>query len=284
MHEGLQMEVFENLLNNQDVDVVGVFDADDSMLEKMEQKAEKEIRLFTDYGHLLDNVEAMVVYDSPTFFLRLRQAMEANVHIMYELPQFKTAEDVRSLLKLLVEDYKRVFAACFPRRYDAIFSGLAAMMPTLEKEYGNLTGIAINTRLFPSVDVAGYDVFIDRLIHDIDALNFLLGKGCLSYEKVLKKRKNYSVSGTFIRDGQGEDISVQLDAFFVKTSGKSGVQVTLEFASGEKAEYRNFGMPKHVNVDKCILFNESFINMIKPLPSGIELANLLIGVLSVAKI
>ena len=273
VHKNLPMEVFEKLLNNSDVEVVGAFDADAAMLERMEKKAETEIRLFTDYGCLLDEVEAVVIYNSPEFFIRVRQAMEAKVHIM---------------LKLLVDhwEYKRVFAACFPRRYDAIFSGLSVILPRLEEEYGALTSIAINTRLFPPVEQPGYSLFMDRFIHDADALNFLLGQGSLSYGKVLKKKRNYSVKGTFTSANDEKRIGIQLDTFYVKSAIKAGVQISLEFASGETAEYRNFGMPKHVSIDKCLMFNKSFINMVngsEPVPSGADIISLLTNVLAVAQ-
>ena len=288
VHNDLPMEVFEKLLNNPNVEVVGAFDTDAAMLEQMEKKAETEIRLFTDYGCLLDEVEAIVIYNSPEFFIRVRQAMEAKVHIMYELPRFTSEDDIKALLKLLVDhwEYKRVFAACFPRRYDAIFSGLSVILPRLEEEYGALTNIAINTRLFPPVEQSGYSLFMDRFIHDADALNFLLGQGSLSYGKVLKKKRNYSVKGTFISANDEKRISIQLDTFYVKSAVREGVQIFLKFASGETAEYRNFGMPKNVSIDKCLMFNKSFINMVngsEPAPSGAEIIHLLTNVLAVAQ-
>ncbi len=287
VRKNLPMEVFEKLLNNPDVEVVGAFDADAEMLEKMEKKAGTEIRLFTDYGALLDEVEAMVIYNSPDFFVRVRQTMEARVDIMYELPQFTTEESIRTMLKLLVDhwEYNRVFAACFPRRYDVIFSGLAMMLPELEKEYGAVTELAINTRLYPPVELPGYNLFMDRFIHDIDAVNFLLGQGSMSYGKVVKKKRNYSVKGVFTRT-DAENVAIRLETFYAKGCANAGVQISLKFASGETAEYRNFGMPSHVSIDKCLAFNKSFIGMVQgrvDAPVWVDTANLLTNVLVVAK-
>lgn len=257
-HKNLPLEVFENLLANPEVVIVGAFDADAEMLAKMEEK-NGEIVQYTDYGQLLDEVDAIVIYNSPAFFTRLRQAMEAKVHIMYEFPQFSSEDDVNSLRKLLIS-YKggKALETCFPRHYDVIFSSLAMMLPELEKEYGRVTKIAISTRVLQQK--GKYDLFADRFIHDVDALDLWLGTGDALYEKVERKKKNYSIDGIFFRSNR-DKVLVHLETFYAKLPSEAGVQIMLEFACGETATYRSFGMANHVSSVKCALFNKKFIEM-----------------------
>ncbi len=255
-------EVFEKLLNNKHMTVTGVYGCDCETFEKISKKSVKDIQHYTSYPVLLDESDVVFICDSSDFFIRLRQAVEAGVHIIYEFPKSGSEDNLRYMLALTTAylGLDKVMAAFFPRRCDIIFSNLKSMiLSQLEKEYGALTEIVINTRCYPRPSDEKHHLFMDNFIYDVDVLNFLLGTGEMYWKSADRKERNYSVKGYFVRSRTRHAIQVKLDAFYVKEKAKSGTCVTLRFANGEVSEYRNFGSPYCVNTHVCEEFIKQFI-------------------------
>ena len=130
------------------------------------------VEYFNELNELIDVCDAIVIA-SPTssHFEIAKLAIEAQKHCLIEKPITVTVEEGEELIKL-AEKFDTIVAVGHVERYNPVF-------PELKKIVGQEDILAIHSnRLSYNVSRANdVDVVLDLMIHDLDAINQILGGG-----------------------------------------------------------------------------------------------------------
>lgn len=137
---------------------------------------EYKAAFFTDYKEMIDTLEpdaVSIVVPTPLHYEIGKYAMERGIHCLIEKPIAYSLDEADELIEL-AEKNKLVFTVGHIERYNPI---IRAIKDILDKnKLGKITSIVCQrVGGFPQVEPKT-DVIIDLAVHDIDILNFLIGK------------------------------------------------------------------------------------------------------------
>lgn len=137
---------------------------------------EYKAEFFADYKEMLDTVKpdaVSIVVPTPLHFEVGSYAMERGIHCLIEKPIAYSVEEADKLIAL-AEKHNLVFTVGHIERYNPIVRAIKDIVD--KKKLGKITSIVCQrVGGFPQVEPKT-DVIIDLAVHDIDILNFLIGK------------------------------------------------------------------------------------------------------------
>lgn len=137
---------------------------------------EYKAEFFTDYKEMLDTVKPdaiSIVVPTPLHFEVGSYAMERGIHCLVEKPIAYSVDEADKLIKL-AEKHNLVFTVGHIERYNPIIRAIKDIVD--QKKLGKITSIVCQrVGGFPQVEPKT-DVIIDLAVHDIDILNYLIGK------------------------------------------------------------------------------------------------------------
>jgi UDP-N-acetylglucosamine 3-dehydrogenase len=137
---------------------------------------EYKAKFFTDYKEMLEEMKPQaisIVVPTPLHLEVGTYAMERGIHCLVEKPIAYSIKEADALIGL-AEKNKLVFTVGHIERYNPIVRKLKEIMD--EKRLGKVTSIVCRrVGGFPAVEPKT-DVVIDLAVHDIDIINYLLGR------------------------------------------------------------------------------------------------------------
>ncbi len=149
------------LQNIEDFQLIGFFDPNDAVAEKVAQQF--GVKRFTDFNELLNAIEvADIVTPTITHFDVARKAIEAGKHIFIEKPLASNMEEAKQLVEL-VEQYGVKAQVGHVERFNPAFLAVKNI---------ELHPIFIETHRLAMFNPRGTDVSVvlDLMIHDIDVI------------------------------------------------------------------------------------------------------------------
>ena len=155
------------------VDLVALVD-----INKDTEKLAKEYNtnFYNDFKEMIDleKPEAVsIVGPTNLHFPISKFVMEKGIHCLVEKPIASTPAEGEKLVKI-ARDNKVIFTVGHIERFNPMIQKLKKLVD--EKEIGDITSIIVKrVGGFPAVEPKT-DVIIDLAVHDIDILNYLLGK------------------------------------------------------------------------------------------------------------
>lgn len=133
-------------------------------------------KFYNDYRKMLEEQEidaVSIVVPTPLHYEVASYAMERGVHCLVEKPIAYSLDEADKLIKL-ADKNKLVFTVGHIERYNPIIRAIKATVD--EGRLGKITSIVCQrVGGFPKIEPKT-DVIIDLAVHDIDILNYLVGK------------------------------------------------------------------------------------------------------------
>jgi predicted dehydrogenase len=165
---------------------------------------------FERYGSFDDlvtdpDVDAVLIASPDRFHLsQLQKAIRAGKHALCEKPLCAVQDELLTLQAILKEagDKGLGVTSCHPRRFDPPYVWLKENLPQLVHKYGSVLQVGLDFSYHePSVGKAGLhggSLLADHANHEVDYVNFLLGRSGTSMTRLADGLDRYALSG--VRD------------------------------------------------------------------------------------
>ena len=137
---------------------------------------EHDAKFYTDYKKMIDEEQldaVSIVVPTPLHYEVASYAMERRVHCLVEKPIAHSLDEADKLIKL-AKINNLVFTVGHIERYNPIIRAIKSIVD--EGKLGDITSIVCQrVGGFPKIEPKT-DVIIDLAVHDVDILNYLIGK------------------------------------------------------------------------------------------------------------
>ncbi len=152
----------------------------------------------------LDNdlyVDAVLIASPDRFHLStLERAVRAGKHVLCEKPMATSVEEMVRLRAILAEATERrlVVTSCHPRRFDPSYVLLKMVLPDLIEKLGSIIAIGLDFSYHrPSERKTDlhHGLLIDHVNHELDLVNFLLGRSSTWMRRLSDSLTHYEAFG-----------------------------------------------------------------------------------------
>ncbi|MFI3241111.1 MAG: Gfo/Idh/MocA family oxidoreductase [Alphaproteobacteria bacterium] len=166
----------QKMLSIEEVEIVGCFDPDVKVFERVEKNYGFKMKSFANEKELLKNCDAVIISSPDEFhFQQLKTAVEMGVHTLVEKPVCTKAEELTALEVLMSENPDVVITTCYPRRFDLPYIMAEKYLDT--QDYGKILKVELTLRKKQNVNPETYDnsALQDHLCHEIDIMSYICG-------------------------------------------------------------------------------------------------------------
>jgi predicted dehydrogenase len=162
---------------------------------------------YDSFDALLADAEAdAVLIASPDRFHlpQLQGAVQAGKHVFCEKPLCTAIEELERLKLILKEAGEKQLSitSCHPRRFDPPYVWIKDNLQQLTQRYGNVLKISLDFCYHKSSELKaglhGGSLLLDHANHEIDYVNFLLGRSGMRMTRLADGADHYALSG--VRD------------------------------------------------------------------------------------
>jgi myo-inositol 2-dehydrogenase/D-chiro-inositol 1-dehydrogenase len=147
-------------------------------------------------------VDAVLIASPDKFHLpQLQKAVEAGKHAFCEKPLCTDIKELPTLRSILNEGSKKglIITSCHPRRFDPPYAWLKQNLPQLTRKYGKVLQVSLDFSYHePSAGKSGLhggSLLLDHANHEIDFVNFLLGRSGAHMTRLADGPDHYVLSG-----------------------------------------------------------------------------------------
>ena len=170
-----------------DVDLVSLVDTDEETIKELSQKYEKS-KVYSDYHEMLEKEKldaVSICVPTSLHYSVAKECIKNGLHVLLEKPITSTVSEGQELLKL-ASSKKVKFLVGHIERFNPAVKKTKEMIEN--GDLGNVIAISIKRVGGFPFKITDSNIVVDSAIHDIDIVNYLLGR--LPVNVYIHKQKN----------------------------------------------------------------------------------------------
>ena len=157
------------------------------------------------------NVDAILIATPPVAHMELLEAaLRGGKHVLCEKPIWNGTKETTKARELFAfaKEKDLVVTTCHPRRYEPPYPEIRSELKGYVEKFGTLR--EINFRFFYHVPPKGWrqndSLLLDHMNHEVDLVNYLIGRGPVRLCKIFDSANQYRVTGERL-EANGPSIS-----------------------------------------------------------------------------